>query len=257
MPYQLNEVIPFEVIYRHTANGQPFAPTDAQMTVIAPDGTVSTAVAAPVGATVIYRRNVTANQAGSWVWFPVTSDEDITPTLYASVEVGQAWIEDLATPDEIDALPTAVEIRQEMDANSTQLANITAHTNLITVDTPITVVLPIDPVTGDVTLVRGDDYTLTSGRPIPSWTQPDWAAFDLTHAQAVTCRMRTKYVDTVFEKAVTVISGTQIVVEFTSAETAGFAVGDKAYYADLQAVLLSGDIVTLARFFVNIIEDVT
>lgn len=97
MPYQLNEVIPFEVVFRHTSNGQPFLPTDAEMTVIAPDGTVDTDEAERIGTTFIYRRDVTANQVGNWTWFPVTSDEDITPTLYASVEVAQVWIQDIIT----------------------------------------------------------------------------------------------------------------------------------------------------------------
>ena len=89
MAYQLNEVIPFEVVFRHTSNGQPFNPTDAQITVIAPDGTTTTAAAAQVGSTFTYRRNVTATQAGTWAWFPVTTDEDITPTTYAYAEVAR------------------------------------------------------------------------------------------------------------------------------------------------------------------------
>lgn len=95
MPFQLNEVAPLDVVYRHSVSGSPFLPTNHQITVIAPDGTVSTADASRVGSTFIFRRTVTLNQAGSWTWFPVTTDEDITPTTYASLEAGQAWIESL------------------------------------------------------------------------------------------------------------------------------------------------------------------
>jgi hypothetical protein len=105
MAAQLNELVALQVVYRHTASGQPFNPVDAQITVIAPDGTTTTTAASQVGATFVWKISVTLNQAGTWVWFPVTTDEDITPTDYGTgVLVGQTWIEDVNAP--VGSIPT-------------------------------------------------------------------------------------------------------------------------------------------------------
>ncbi|MEO8394960.1 MAG: hypothetical protein ABI700_18330, partial [Chloroflexota bacterium] len=69
-------------------------------------------------------------------------------------------------------------------------------------------------------------------------------------------RARTRYSETVFEKAAAVLSGTSVRVELTSAETGAFAVGHDAYQVDLQAVLATGDVVTLAQGHLSIREDV-
>ncbi len=151
--------------------------------------------------------------------------------------------------------PTVSEIVDAIDADSTQLARIAAKTDLIAANN-VTTIAPIDPLSGDLTLVRGDDYTVSSGRALPSWSSDDWTIFDLTHAEAVTFRARTRYSETVFEKTAAVLSGTSVRVELTSAETGAFAVGHDAYQFDVQAVLATGDVVTLAQGHLSIREDV-
>ena len=151
--------------------------------------------------------------------------------------------------------PSIEAIVADMDANSTQLARIANKTDLIAVNN-VTYSAPVDPVSGDVTLVRGDDYTVSSGRALPSWSSDDWTAFDLTHAESVTFRARSRYGETVFEKTAAVLSSTQVRVELTSAETGDFAVGRDAYDFDLQAILVTGDVVTLAQGQMSVIGDV-
>ena len=115
---------------------------------------------------------------------------------------------------------------------------------------------PNDPITGDLTLVRGDDYTVSSGRTLPEWSSADWTPFDLSSAASVTFKARTRYSETIFEKAAVVISDTQVRVELTAAETAAFAVGRDAYRFDLEAVLATDDVVTLAQGMISVLEDV-
>jgi hypothetical protein len=151
--------------------------------------------------------------------------------------------------------PTTAEIVDAIDADSVRLAQIATKTDLITADN-FTVIAPVDPLSGDLTIVRGDDYTAASGRILPSWSSDDWTVFDLTHAEEVTFRARSKYSSTVFEKAADVLSGTLVRVQLTSAETSVFALGQRLYDFDLQAILGSGDVITLAQGQINVKLDV-
>lgn len=121
---------------------------------------------------------------------------------------------------------------------------------------PVVFVSPLSAQTGDLEIVRGDDYTVTSGRGVPEWTNDDWAPLSLTTALNLSFRARTRYSDAVFIKAAEAISDTQVRVEMTMGETSGFAVGRDAYRFDLEAELASGDIVTLAQGKMHVVEDV-
>lgn len=121
---------------------------------------------------------------------------------------------------------------------------------------PITFVTPLSAQTGDLEIVRGDDYTLSSGRGVPEWTNDDWTPLSLTTALNLSFRARTRYSDAVFVKAAQAVSDTQVRVELTMEETVGFAVGRDAYRFDLEAELATGDIVTLAQGKIHVIEDV-
>lgn len=136
-----------------------------------------------------------------------------------------------------------------------QLETIRDKTLLITAEN-VSFTTPTDPLSGDLTIVRGDDYTVTSGRALPEWSSDDWAAFDLTSAASITFRARTRYSEMVFETAGAALSDTQVRVELTSAETGDFAAGRDAYHFDLEAVLASGDVVTLAQGRIHVLEDV-
>lgn len=141
-----------------------------------------------------------------------------------------------------------------IDAGSDQLARIAAKTDLISANN-VTYTTPVTPQTGDLTLVRGDDYTVTSGRALPQWSNDDWAIFDLPTA-AITFRARARYSEAPFERAAAAISGTSVQVELTAAQTASLAVGHEAYQYDLEAALASGDVITLAQGRITVIEDV-
>ncbi len=136
-----------------------------------------------------------------------------------------------------------------------QLGAIRDKTLLITADN-VHFSTPTDPITGDLTLVRGDDYTVTSGRALPEWSSDDWSPFSLTTAQGVTFKAQIYPGATIFSTAATVLSDTQVRVELTAAQTGGLTPGSKARLFQIDAVLASGDVVTLAYGKITMIENV-
>ncbi|MEP7291106.1 MAG: hypothetical protein ABI835_04955 [Chloroflexota bacterium] len=134
-------------------------------------------------------------------------------------------------------------------------ALIVAKLGLISANS-FTVTAPVNPLSGDLEIVRGDDYTLSSGRALPEWSNADWTPFSLTSAASLTFKARTRYSDTVFTKAAAALSDTGVRVELTAAETDAFAVGRDAYRFDLEAELASGDLVTLAQGKIHVLDDV-
>ena len=120
----------------------------------------------------------------------------------------------------------------------------------------VTVVAPVNALTGSLEVIRGDDYTLTSGRPLPTWSSADWTPYDLSTATAIQFRAQPATGGTVFTKAVTALSDTEVRLELTDTETAAFAVGKNSYLFDIQASLLTGDIVTLVRGYMSVVRDV-
>ncbi len=121
----------------------------------------------------------------------------------------------------------------------------------------VTVVSPVSVVSGgDLEIVRGDDYTASSGRALPEWASAGWSVYDLSAAESITFRAKTRYSEMIFAKAAEAVSDTQVRVELTAAETGGLAVGREAYRFDVEAVLASGDVVTLAQGYMHVIEDV-
>lgn len=116
----------------------------------------------------------------------------------------------------------------------------------------ITVISPV-ALSGDITLISGDDYAAVDGRAI-EWISADWP--DLTGA---TIAFNTKtVVDTgAFTKAGVVVTPTgtkRVRVEFTNVETAAFNTS-APYKFDIQATLASGRIVTLVRSHMLVKED--
>lgn len=120
----------------------------------------------------------------------------------------------------------------------------------------VTVVAPVNAMTGNLEVIRGDDYTTTSGRPLPTWSSADWTPYDLSTATAIQFRAQPATGGTVFTKAVTALSDTEVRLELTDTETAAFAVGKDAYVFDISAVLLTGDVVTLVRGKMTVLRDV-
>lgn len=118
-------------------------------------------------------------------------------------------------------------------------------------------VSPVSPITGNLSVVKGDDYTATSGRVLPSWSSTDWTPYDLSTATAISFRAKTKYGETVFTKSMLpAVSDTEVRLELTDAETGAFEVGRDMYSFDVQATLLTGDIITLVLAKMSVVGDV-
>ena len=132
---------------------------------------------------------------------------------------------------------------------------IRARTDLISAGS-LTVVSPVNAATGSLEVIRGDDYTVSSGRALPAWVSDDWTPYDLSTATAIQFRAQPATGGTVFTKAVTALSDTEVRLELTDTETAAFAVGKNSYLFDIQASLLTGDIVTLVRGTMSVVRDV-
>ena len=113
----------------------------------------------------------------------------------------------------------------------------------------------VQPMTGEFTLMRGDSYTVGSSRPLPEWSNADWSVFDLAHALSLTFKLRSGATGVVFSKALTLLSATQFRLELTSAETASFSAGRGNLY-EVESILASGDIVTLAAGVVVVLKDI-
>lgn len=169
----------------------------------------------------------------------VTTDTGIAAllrTAYASVDVTESAAVDLSG---IEA----------------DLAVIKAKALLITEDNT-TFTQPNDPITGDLAIVRGDDYTLASARPVPTWSNADWTPLSLTTALSITFKAKSRATGAVFTKTAEALSDTSVRVQLTNAETAVWRVGREAYDYDLEAVLANGAIVTLAQGNIHVWSDV-
>ena len=110
-------------------------------------------------------------------------------------------------------------------------------------------------ISGDITVVRGDDYNNTDSRAL-EWTSTGWP--DLTGA---TVTFRLKHTSGVLTKAATVVTPTgtaRVRVELASADTAGIVANSmQPYRFDVEATLSSGRKVTLLTGWAKILEDVT
>ncbi len=152
-----------------------------------------------------------------------TVDQQHIPALWV---VGRAWVEDVDAPISSRA-PYSAEV---------------------------TVLSPVEPDTGDLTLLRGDDYTASSGRALPTWSNPAWTAHNLLSAISVTFKAQSRYDAAVFAHALTVIDATTVQLELTGAQTSAFA--QDSYRFDLEAVLSGGEVVTLVQGELTIRADV-
>jgi hypothetical protein len=116
----------------------------------------------------------------------------------------------------------------------------------------ITLVSPV-LASGDVSLVRGDDYAHADNRAL-TWSSTSWP--DLTGA-TVTFSAKPRRGGTTFTKAATVVNATTVRLELTAADTNSL-VADAKYDFDLQAELaVSERVVTLFFGVMTCKEDVT
>lgn len=110
MPYVVGTTFSFPVTF-NDADGLPFVPDDCTITVVAPDGSESSAAGVQVGSTYVFTREVTLT-SGDWYWHGETTDPDASAsvTQVGHVVAAVASAVDL-TPvlDAIADVPTAAE----------------------------------------------------------------------------------------------------------------------------------------------------
>lgn len=245
-------------------NGAPLtslspAPT---LAVTNPAGTVTTPALTQRGSTAFFDYTFTPDTVGTWVLQARCTDTDCATEYTEPVAL---WV----TADSITEIQAKTDLLHFTGALGSEKVNslddhlddeiaaIQASLAAITSGS-VTVTSPVNAMTSDLEIIRGDDYTVTSGRTLPSWTSASWTPYDLSTATAIQFRARTKYSATVFTKSMhPAISDTLVRLELTDAETAAFAVGRDAYDFDIQATLFTGDIVTLVQGKMSVVADVT
>lgn len=204
------------------------APT---LAVTDPAGTVTTPALTQRGATAFWDYVASPDTEGTWLYQGRCLDTDCAVEY---TEVVSLWVSETSLGDELDTLLSAV------------AGNVTS-------------VAPVAPDTLNLTIVRGDDYTTSSGRTLPEWTSDGWSVLDLSAAASVTFKAKTRLGTTIFTKAMNILSDTQVRLQLTDAETAVFDVGVNAYRYDLEAILSvakGSDVVTLARGQMTVLEDI-
>lgn len=215
-----------------------------------------------------YDYTVPAAYYGILAGYASTTDTSVLLRGGASLYVSAAWVELAAQlsfdgSSRVSANVTAVagdavsaidEFKADVSGISTQLDTIEALVSGLDA-AHVTVLSPLDALTGSLELIRGDSYRAADGRQI-SWASDDWTPLDLTGAAAITFKARSRYSSAVFEKAADALSDTLVRLELTSAETDAFVVGRDAYRFDLEAELAGGEIVTLAQGKLHVMEDV-
>lgn len=188
-----------------------------------------------------------------------TTDTGIDPllrTASASVDVEASASVDLSPVlTAIAGIPAAVHNYAVALAGNTStfLGYVLSKLGLIGTGA-ITVTAPVLN-SGDVEVVRGDDYLAADGRAL-LWTSDDWAVLDLSEAEAILFKAKTRYSSAVLSVAAVAASDTEVRVELTTEQTSALAVGRDAYRFDLEAELANGSIITLAQGKMHVLEDV-
>lgn len=119
---------------------------------------------------------------------------------------------------------------------------------------------PLDPETFELRIIRGDSYTPTAGRTLPSWEDnadtPQWP--NLTGATVTFKAQQNEGDSVVFEKTMTIdaVSGPgKVTLHLTSAESAEFKVGGNDYLYEIE-MTKAGDVVTLVQGLMTVKADV-
>jgi hypothetical protein len=133
-------------------------------------------------------------------------------------------------------------------------AQVWAYTTRTLTDVQgMTIIQAAVDAVGNIQIRRGDSYSTARGNPI-KWVSADYATLNVNQASSVTFRMRIG--DSVFSKAMTIFSTTEVRLELTTAETEAFLLGQYQY--DVSAVWTNApnDVVTLASGYATIVGDV-
>jgi hypothetical protein len=121
----------------------------------------------------------------------------------------------------------------------------------------------VNPFTGNLTLVRGDDYPLgIAGALLPSFSSSAWP--DLTDADPIEFSVRSRTSDalifTVEDDVASRVTGDGVQAvsfELSSTETVDLPVGTNAAKWDIQATLVDGSKKTLMSGLMTVVEDET
>lgn len=223
------------------------------LTITEPDGTETVVELVKRGSTAYWDYALTPDAAGVWALQGYCADASVA---VAYPDVIALWV----TTNDLADIPALVWNYMVSGWGAVSTAGGWLKQALDTLLTRtsggVTVVAPVNALTGNLEVIRGDDYTVSSGRALPAWVSDDWTPYDLSTATAIQFRAQPATGGTVFTKAVTALSDTEVRLELTDTETAAFSVGKDAYVFDIQATLLTGDIVTLVRGYMSVVRDV-
>lgn len=156
----------------------------------------------------------------------------------------------------------AVSVWDVLTASIVTANSIGAHLleKLALITTGTTLVVPsVVASSGDFSIVRGDDYDADDGREL-EWSSEDWP--DLTSNTALTLTARNPTDDTevltVTGSATATGAGSQTVrFELVASDTSGLTITRAPWEFDVQVTLASGNIVTLVRGYMTLLEDQT
>lgn len=222
MPYQLGETVYFPVQFNHIDTGEPFTPSGTPtISIVLPNGSVNTAAASLLSGTAIYRRSLVVSSAGQYYWFGSTDDanssRDNTDT--GVIEVGQTWISRIDATISSRSTLTAADIRTVLESVEVQYVPVT------------------NANTGDISLWKDDDYTVLSGRTLPSWTSTAWSVYDLSAAQWVKMYISNKLTHEVELGDSVALSDTEVQTRITKAQKASLSTGTNVYDFKVRAKL--------------------
>jgi hypothetical protein len=206
---------PFSVVF-YDDSGIPLDVSDTPtITVIAPDGTVTTSAGAQVGTEAVYSRSVTL-VAGMYRWYGETTD----PLASASTTGIGAILAASAASD----APTVAEIRAGLYPSG------------------ITLTSPLSINGATMTVVQGDVYDTDDARAFV------WSLTNLTYSLVgATAEFATRN----FSKVVTVDSGANtLTLELTAAETSALTATRHTF--QVRVTLSGGNVVTPVEGFMNV-----
>ena len=201
-------------------------------------GNVAGSVASVSGAVGSVTGAVTVATNNDKTGYALTSAYDAAKTSASSADYTAARAAKLDNLDAADPLTNTVPGTYASGTAGAALGRI--GSGQVTTTSPVA-------VSGDVTIVRGDDYNSADGRAL-DWTDVSAAWPDLTGASVLVTVQTTGSAQ--WTKAGSVVTPTgaskKVRVEPTAADTATFA-GGASYPFDVQATLSSGRKVTLLR----------
>jgi hypothetical protein len=187
----------------------------------------------------------TPSHLGSGIWIATIS---VDPSFAGAIE----WFDNAAptvvlAAEEINAVTTQ-DIGAALTAQGLTPTRVALLSRLAT--TPVTVVSPVTQ-TGDVELIRGDDYLAADGRQLV-FINTSWPSLIGASVNFVVTPIFGGPPTTL---PMTVADASTVTIELTSTFTAGLASGSESYRLTIVATLANLHTVTLHSSFLGVAAD--